>query len=37
VAQRKAELLAQRQVTQMNKKVVKATNSNEIFKALELK
>lgn len=37
LAIRIAELLAKRQVTEMNKKVVKATNSSEIYKALELK
>ncbi len=37
VKDRAAELYAQRKVTEMNKKVVKATNSSELYKALEMK
>jgi len=37
VAQRKRELLAERQVNSMVKQVANATNSSEIYKALEWK
>ncbi len=36
VKDRAKELYAQRKVTEMNKRVVKATNSNEIYKALKI-